>query len=328
MKYGVQFLFLFLMVLPRIGYAQDARTGFTANDTVADAYREKYADYIKLRLGISNGFHSYNIKTGPVRFNLTPNQRIRTNLTVMYKFIEVDIGYTPRFLRFNNDDDLRGSSTFSSLGTRFYVGRWMQNLQFSRTRGYYVDRKDIGTPGNILFPDFRTTKIGGSTAYIFNPNFSFRSISIQSEWQKKSVGSFLPSVSYYVTEVKSGDPGKDRILDIAMGPAYFYNLLLGKRFMVSGGVYGGIGYNHTWSFENDTVTEQIKALSFQSQFRLALYYNTENFYMGAIASLESFYYNQPSQVQIQDRETFFECYFGYRFKAPNRVSRTFKKYGL
>ena len=328
MKNGIQLLFMLLMLLPFFGNAQHTRPGFITTDTLEDAYKEKYSDYIKLRLGISNGFHSYNIKTGPVRFNLTPNQRIRTNLTFMYKFIDIDVGYTPLFLRFNNDDHLRGSSKFSSLGTRFYVGRWMQNLQFSRTRGYYVDRKDLGIPQNILFPDFRTTKIGGSTAYIFNPNFSFRSIYIQSEWQKKSVGSFVPSVSYYVTEVKSGDPGKDRILDIAVGPAYFYNWLLGKKFMVSAGAYGGIGYNHTWSFENGRVTEQMRSLSFQSQFRLALCYNTENFYMGAIASLESFYYNQTPQVQVQDRETFFECYFGYRFKAPNRVSRTFKKYGL
>lgn len=61
---------------------------------VSNEYIELYDDYIKLRLGFSNSFNSFHIKdpTDNLDFTLAPNQRLKTTLTFMYKFIEFDIG--------------------------------------------------------------------------------------------------------------------------------------------------------------------------------------------------------------------------------------------
>lgn len=289
---------------------------------------EKYDNHIKLRLGLSNSFNSFRIKdkTSHLDFTLSPNQRLRSTLTLIYKFIEIDLGYTPKFLRFNKDDALRGHTKFYNFGTRLYFGSWMQELQYVKTKGFYIDRKDIGIENNILFPHFQVQKIGGSTSYVFNPDFSFRAIFLQSEWQLKSAGSFVPSMSYYFTQIKNNEPSKDHIFDIAVGPGYYYNWIIHNKWLVSAGAYAGLGFNSTRTVYNDNKPDEvIDGLSFQTQFRITLGYNTERFFAGAATSLNSFSYNSDAQIHVADQQQFLEFYIGYRFKAPKRINRLFGK---
>lgn len=290
----------------------------------SNEYIELYEDDIKLRLGFSNSFNAFHVKDDASRldFTLSPNQRVRSVFTIIYKFIEIDLGYTPKFIRFNKDDDTKGKTKFYNFGTRFYFGQWMQNIQYAKTKGFYVDKADIGITNNILFPDFQVVKIGGSTSYIFNPNFSFRAINLQSEWQKKSAGSFVPSITYYYTQIKNGNPSKDGVIDIAVGPAYYYNWVIHKNFLVSGGAYAGIGYNATkTTYTNNTPSEKVDGLSLQAQLRCTVGYNSDKFYTGAIASINSFYYNSDPTVHVQDQQQFFEFYIGYRFQGPDKVNK-------
>jgi len=287
---------------------------------------EKYDDHIKLRLGLSNSFNSFRIKdrTSHLDFTLSPNQQLRSTLTLIYKFIEIDLGYTPEFLRFNKDDAINGHTKFFNFGTRLYFGRWMQELQYAKTKGFYIDRKDVGLEENILFPHFQVQKIGGSTSYVFNRNFSFRAIFLQSEWQQKSAGSFVPSISYYFTQIKNNSPSKDQIFDIAIGPGYYYNWVIHDRFLLSAGAYSGLGFNSTKTVYNDGSPQEIsEGLSFQAQFRLTAGYNSEHFFAGAATSLNSFSYSSETQIHVEDQQQFLEFYIGYRFKAPKRLNRLF-----
>lgn len=291
---------------------------------VSNEYIELYDDYFKLRLGFSNGFNSFHIKDkgDNLDFTLTPNQRVRTTFTFIYKFIEIDLGYTPEFISFNKDNDIKGKTKFFNFATRFFSGKWLHNLQFSKTKGFYVDKADIGVSENVLFPNFDVMKIGGSTSYILNPNFSIRSIFVQSEWQKKSAGSFIPSVSYYFTQIKNGNPSKDNIYDFAAGPSYYYNWVIGGNFLVSAGVYGGVGFNYTNTrYSNGLPQENNSGLSLQAQERFTLGYNSKNIYAGVTTSLNSFYYHSDPKIHLQDQQQFFEFYVGYRFKASDKINK-------
>ncbi len=300
----------------------------TADTLSAQKSIEKYDDHIKLRLGLSNSFNSFRIKDGASHsdFTLSPNQQLRSTLTLIYKFIEIDLGYTPEFIRFNKDDAIKGHTKFYNFGTRLYFGSWMQELQYLKTKGFYVDRADIGTQENLLFPHFQVQKIGGSTSYIFNRDFSFRTIFLQSEWQRKSAGSFVPSVSYYFTQIKNNGPSKDCIFDIAIGPGYYYNWIISDRFLISAGTYGGLGYNKSKTIYTDGKPDEVlESLSFQGQFRLTLGYNSERFFAGTATSLNSFSYNSDALIHVDDQQQFLEFYVGYRFKAPKRISKLFRE---
>ena len=320
-----KYITIFAFMCSAMAQAQEAVvTDTIKKKRVSNEYIELYDDYVKVRLGFSNSFNSFHIKDDAdnLDFTLAPNQRLKTTLTFIYKFIEFDIGYTPEFIRFNKDDASKGKTSYYNLGTRFYFGKWLQSLQYSKTKGFYVDKDDVGTTENILFPNFQVTRYGGSTAYSFNPNFSLRSIFLQSEWQKKSAGSFVPSISYNFTQIKNDDPSKDNVIDVAMGPAYYYNWIIKDRFMVAPGIYGGVGYNHTKTVYDDaTPDEVVDGLSLQTQLRLTLSYNSEKFYTGATASLNTFYYDADPKIHLQDRQQFFEFYVGYRFKGPDRINK-------
>jgi len=318
-------IYLTLIVLfSVICRAQEQNIDTIQRQHISNEYIEKYDDFVKLRLGLSNSFNSFHLKDdrNSLDFTLSPNQRLRTTLTFIYKFIEFDLGYTPDFMRFNKDDASKGNTKFFNFGTRLYLGHWVQNLQYSKTKGFYVDKDDIGSTENVLFPDFEVTKIGGNTSYVFNPNFSLRAIFLQSEWQKKSAGSFVPSISYYFTKIRDGEPGTDNIIDVAIGPAYYYNWVLHKKLLISGGAYGGIGYNSTKTiYDDNTLNEKIDGLSFESQLRFTVGYNSDSFYAGAVTSLNSFYYNADPKTHVRDQQQFFEIYIAYRFKGPDKVNK-------
>lgn len=319
-----KYFVFFIIAHSAIGLAQEQALDTVKKHRSSNEYIELYSDYIQMRLGFSNSFNSFHIKdeSSQLDFTLSPNQRLRSTLTFIYKFIEIDLGYTPEFIRFNKDDAIRGKTKFYNLGTRLYFGKWMQNIQYAKTKGFYVDKSDIGIDENILFPHFQVQKIGGSTSYIFNPNFSFRSIFMQGEWQKKSAGTFAPSISYYFTQIKDNNPGTDNSIDMSVGPAYYYNWAIGQKFLVSAGAYAGIGYNYTkTTYIDATPDETIEGLSFQTEVRFTLGYNSEKFYGGATSSLNSFYYDADPKTHIQDRQQFFELYVGYRFKGPEKINK-------
>lgn len=319
--------FLILFIYSFFCQAQTEKSADTLiKKRISNDYIELYDDYFKLRLGFSNSFNSFHIKdkVGNMDFTLSPNQRMRTTLTFIYKFIEIDFGYTPSFIGFNKDNDIKGKTKFNNFGTRLYLGKWMHNFEYSKTKGFYVDKADIGLSENLLFPDFEVMKIGGSSSFIMNENFSMRSIFLQSEWQKKSAGSFIPSISYYFTQIKDESTSKDNIYDVAVGPSYYYNWVIGSHFLVLAGAYGGVGFNYTNTINTDgSPQENYRVLSLQTQARCTFGYNSEKIYGGAIASLNSFYYNNSQKVYIEDQQQFLEFYIGYRFKAPDKLNKFF-----
>lgn len=316
-------IYFLILIITTVSWAQQKKADTILKQPVANEYIELYDDYIKTRLGFSNSFNSFHIKdqNSNLDFTLSPNQRLRSTFTFMYKFIEFDLGYTPEFIRFNKDDNKNGTTKFSNFGTRLYLGKWMQSIEYTKTKGFYVDKADIGITENILFSDFQVRKFGGSTSYIFNPNFSFRAVFLQSEWQKKSAGSFVPSISYYFTNIKNNNPSEDNSIDVAVGPGYYYNWVISKKFLVSAGAYGGVGYNNTkTTYSDSTPDETVDGLSLQARLGLTLGYNSEKFYTGVTSRLNTFYYDTDPKIHVQDQQQFFEFYVGYRFKAPEKIS--------
>jgi len=298
-------------------------------DSITNPYIEKFDDYFSARLSLSNGFQSFDVddRNSNLRFKITPNQQIRSTATFMFRFIEIDLGYTPSFLKFNKDDDLKGKTKNFTFGTRFYLKKWMQSLQYMSTKGYYIEGRRLGLDDNVFFSDLKVVKIGGSTSYVFNPNYSFRATYTQNEWQKKSAGSFVPSVNYYYTKISNNDNSADHNIDIAAGPAYYYNLILYDHFLISAGVYGGVGYNSiTTKYNDGTPTEKSSGISWQAQYRAAVGYNYDQFYTGANINFNSFYYNSGPGIKLADQQHYFEFYVGYRFKAAQKILKKFDEF--
>lgn len=316
-------LSIFIFLLAWQFYAQELKTDSLGKQiqTIVN-----YDDYFTTRLGLSNKFNSFKIKdrSSNLEFLVTPNQEINASFSLAYRFLEVSFGFTPRFLHLKHQTGEQEKSKFFNLGTRFYLGQFLQNIQYSRTKGFYIDDLDpeFSDLEVSTFYDLKVVRYGGSTSYILNPNFSMRTIFKQNEWQTKSSGSFVPTLSYYWTRISGDDAAADIFFDITLGPSYFYNWIIKENFLVAAGVGGGMGYNQTkFIYEDDTPTEKINGIIYTTQFNLALGYNSTRFFTGANMSIESFYHNSEPDFRLDDHQHYFEFYVGYRFNAPRKVTQ-------
>lgn len=289
-----------------------------------------YPDDVILRLGASNEFTAFKLTDNELGSDVTlsPNQQIKTSFSLLFRYLSVSLSFTPKFLKFNDDDDKKGKTEFFNLGARIYLGHWMQDFQWSATKGFYLSMpaKNLFESERIL-PDFKITRIGGSTAYIFNSQFSFPATNQQNEWQKVSSGSFVPRAQYFYTEAKHGDGEKDKYFDVSLGPAYYYNWVIDERFLISGGVFAGIGYSNAYTpaLGKGGKSFTLDAVNYQTRFKVALGYNTRHFFTGVNLNFNSSFHDLDTNYQVDDRYRYFEFHVGYRFKAPETVIKTADK---
>lgn len=299
---------------------------FGQTDGTADsinAFKRTFPEKLTLRTSLNNTGNSFYFRdreTGD-RLLLNPGAKNYLGFSLLFRSVELDLGFAPGFLNTPRAD---ADPSLFNLNMRMYTGHWMQTLDFYLEDGFYFDLN--GSTGYL--PNLNTLKVGGVTSYIFNPRFSFRAISFQNEWQRKSAGSFVPSLLAYYTRYRVSDGDVREIshtYNLAAGPGYYYNWVFRDHFLFSLGNNAGLGLG----ILNDQGRVSTSLL-FQSIFRAALGYNSERFFAGVNASYTYLHHGNFDGEQLDDRTHFFEVYLGYRVKAPvkwvqaaDRINRKF-----
>ncbi|HEY6144450.1 MAG TPA: DUF4421 family protein, partial [Flavobacterium sp.] len=250
---------------------------------------------------------------GPKRtFDLNPNRREQIGASVSFKIIDFSFGYSPQFFDVNKDND--GSKLYN-FSTRFTHKKWMQTLSFINQTGFYVSEGGLTVP----LPDLRTTKIGGVTSYIFNPNFSFKTIANQKEWQTKSSGSFIPSFSFFYTnlDLNDGSPNPESdLFEMTLSPSYYYNFVINNRVLLSTGLGIGGGIS-------DMDGEVSGIYNYSGSLKLG--YNTDSFFSFANVNFIAFVQNSETRAQLNDNVSSLNIALGYRFDAPQKVKEYYDK---
>lgn len=289
-------------------------------------YKEAFPDKITLRLSLQTTSNNFTLRDKITRSKteFIPNDKSYLGLSVLFRFLEVDFGYAPNFLSENKDN---GDSKLITFNIRTFFGQYMQTVDIYKQKGFFIRTSDLTLPIN----DLKTFKIGGTSSYIFNSDFSFRAIGFQNEWQKESVGSFIPSISYYYTKFKLEDPIIENQLEhsfkLAIGPGYYYNWVFDENYLVSAGATGGLGFNLS---KSQGVTS-FNGLA-QLVFRLTGGYNSESFFSGVNINTQLLTHTSADNFILDDSISFLEFYVGYRFDAPKKwIAKTdeiSRKFGI
>lgn len=288
---------------------------FAQNDSLQKSYFKSYRDKITVStyyLNTSNSFQIASNENGE-RFyvDLIPNRREQIGLTLNYKIIDVTVGFAPKFLGGNKGDSKSKNFNFN---TRFYHKKWMQSFSFINQKGFYIN--DDGITAQL--PSMRTTKIGGTTSYIFNDKFSFKTLISQNEWQIKSSGSFIPIFSFYYTnlDLNTPDSSPGDMYVFTLAPSYFYNFVISDRVLIGAGLALGAGIN--------LIDKESSAL-YQADFNLKLAYNNDRFF--AFASLNTISFAQDEKVdpRLNDNIVTLKLSAGYRFDPPKKVKEVYDK---
>ena len=278
-------------------------------DSIRVRHFKPFDDNITTRLSINSTSNSFvlNDVASDRRYNIVPNDRERIDFSLSYRAIAFSFGFAPDFLATNKDNS---NSKLYNLNFRAFHNQWTQSFDLYNQRGFYLETTDV----KVTLPDMKTFKVGGQTSYILNKHFSFRAISAQSEWQQKSAGSLVPTLSLYYTKLRFKIEDFDETAHIytaALSPAYYYNLIIRKHFFVSLGIAPGIGIEY--------VDSHTSAL-YQVEATAALGYNSDTFFAGINSNSKYFNSNTGSDVQWGDTISRGEIYVGYRFKPPKKLT--------
>ena len=275
-------------------------------------YKESFPDKVTLRLSLQTTSNSFTLRDKITRdkTEFIPNDKSYLGLSVLFRFLEVDFGYAPNFLSENKDN---GDSKLITFNIRTFFGQYMQTVDIYKQKGFFIRTQELTLP----IDDLKTFKIGGTSSYIFYPDFSFRAIGFQNEWQKESVGSFIPGISYYYTKFKLEDPFLENQLEhsfkMAVGPGYYYNWVFDENYILSAGATGGLGFNLSKSQGKTSLNGLAQLI-----FRLTGGYNSENFFSGININTQLLTHTSAENFVLDDSISFLEFYVGYRFDAPKK----------
>lgn len=288
---------------------------FAQSDSLKNPYIQKFPDKISAQLFTLNTYNNFTINYGNegIIVDLVPNRKTTLGVAVQYDILFLSIGFAPKFFTDNKDNK---NSKMTSFSFSLFPGQWAQYFDYIYQKGMTLEVDQ----GSLYFSTMKTIKLGGSTAYIFNKNYSVNALSFQSERQVKSAGSFIPALSYYYTQL-SGDAsegigGKTYFIDVAISPGYNYNWVIAKKFLVAGGFSLGAGFTKTVDDEVNTTTFLSTA-----SLNISFGYNSDTFYGGIQSKGVASSHSANSSATMSDAVTYATIFFGYRFDAPGFLNR-------
>ncbi len=300
--------------------AQPKDSTYFKNETISN-----FPTKISTRISLINTSNSFYFKNNDAQeIKMKPNFRDYLGLSVLFRSLELDLGYAPKFIHSNKDNK---DSKLFNLNFRMFLGQFMQTFDVYFQKGFTTEYNQE----NQYFKNIKTYKLGGTSWYIFNKNFSFRAIGFQNEWQRKSAGSFIPKLSTYYTKYKFAEEQNNveaSTLDITISPSYYYNWVLSNHFLIAVGGSAGLGINQTKNFEEKRKT----TIAYEYSGRFVFSYNSNTFFGGSTINYMHFNNQFSGIVKRNDYIPYFEVYLGYRFNAPKKwgaVAEKFnKKYGF
>ncbi len=298
-----------------------------------------YGDKLIVKFNVDTRTDTYFVNDATTNTNtvVTPNASLRIALSLDYEFIGLSIGFSPKFLPGNDDDDLKGKSSFTDYSFRFFVGNWTQGLSYSNIQGYFVENtQDFiqswrrNRDPYLQFPNLKTIRWGGATSYIFNDRFSLRNVVYQTEWQRKSAGSFVPKLEYHFNRLSNTTDGlksAENAFDILLAPSYYYTCVLHKNWFASGFIAPAIGARFSKSEEDQEngikVIEKNQHIVQALNTGLQLGFSSQKVIFGVQLNADANWYNANKTTNIVDDQFYAKLYIGYRFNAPKAVRKIF-----
>lgn len=322
-----------LLFSPGLTFSQNPDKSSSVPDKTGE-WITRMDTVISLRLNFNNEYDRFLLRGIDQSYDIRPTILISNRVSVNYRFISLGVGWTMRFLPWNQGSNRKGSTKAFYLRFNLFTTYIQQELQYGRITGFYlhnteelIDGWDLHVDPFHQMPGLRVDMISGATMFKLNRRFSIKALSSQTEIQRNSCGSFIPSLSYSFYRIENSDEEQppelrqlSSTLNILLNPGYFYTFVLNRRFYIGGGITPGIGFSYTHLNQlsaDDNRVETISSVVYRLQERIGFGYNSSRTFAGASASLTQwFHYADAGKPELNAIKNFYEVFVGYRFRAP------------
>jgi len=308
MNRSINLFFVFLISVSVLTAQQD-ETKSLSYDT---AYIKDLSDKLSVRIYGVNKFNKFGIHddSSGQSIQYSPNSNLNLGLGVNYKWFGIGLAFNFPFV--NSDNEIYGKTQRFDAQTNIFTRKLAIDFYLQTYKGFYIENPDSyknGWTEDSIYPkrpDVITTGLGGSVIYTFNNRkYSARAAFNQTEFQKKSAGSFLLGsffsifnlsgdsslIPYELKEVYDNDLLFRNVSVSGTGITFGYThtFVLWKKLYLSLTLVPGVSlqyYDIKYEHEEDNKTGTLLAGKFLG--RLAIVYNSERSYVGFTAINDSF----------------------------------------
>jgi hypothetical protein len=269
--------------------------GDTSQD---EAYFVTNPELITTRFYFSQKYTAFTLRApqGAQDLKYRPNTNLNMGVGASYQNVTLNLAYGFDFL---NNEPEKGKTKFLDLQFHSYPKKWTIDFYGQLYKGYYLSPRGFAANNAASFylrPDAGVNLFGLAIYYVFNDKkFSYRAATSQTEWQKKSAGSFLFGGEAHYGVIKADSslvPGKldnpypqtgiNNIRFFSFGPGfgYAYTVVMQQHYFVTGSL--SINLNLGFSTETDQahITNNVYATPI-STFRFSGGYNSSNWHISA-----------------------------------------------
>lgn len=321
-------LVTFWMILPVFSQSKEDKPLFDFSSPIDTLYRKQLFDYLQIKTDVNADIVSYIVNADDNSFTLSPNERYLFRLSVDYKFLGFSIDFTPSFLSGNKDENLKGNTKYSRLGTRFNIGRTYNEMIYTKVQGYHFFDGELEE--YILLPSYKTTSYFLKTNYILGNKYSLRAVKSQTERQIKSTGTFIPTLRLNYTDhalssldailLGTNTPNGQKKLDIISTVGY-HHLWVYKSFFCGGGLDPGLGFSVINAKNQSKKNKVDLILDLGAKFNIG--YNSKRFFTGLEYNYEELYFSNNDFITGRNRND-FQLYIGFRFDMPKVIRKPFE----
>ncbi|MBL0132899.1 MAG: DUF4421 family protein [Chitinophagaceae bacterium] len=302
------------------------------------SYIEKYDTLIHFEPWLSTKLMEYRLYY-PNNFKLflRPVELNTLSLGLYYRFIDLSIGFSPKFINQNKPDYLTNLSKRFEFTTGFSFDRFYVSLDYSEIKGFYLrNTADFGRSlpeqPNLTFPELKVKQYGAMINYNFNPRFSRSGMKSGAQSQLKSAWTFMPAFQY--ARYRFSDKGISANLendntfsaDLNLLFPLYGTLVIGKHSFISGGFGPSVGLDFYRSLsytENQTiVTSKGTSISTGYLVDFAMGINGRKFYGGLQGYIRSYGHKIEEVDKMQKVFYSGHLYVGMRFNAPKWTKKT------
>jgi hypothetical protein len=254
-------------------------------------YYETFPQKTTVRLYFSKKYVHLNFPSGGSAEDLEYKANPKLNLGAGITIKNISINLFNGFSFLNPKSDEKGKTSGFNFQVHLYPRKWAIDLLYVAPKGYHIEPKGMaGAPADKYYyrPDVKTTFFGISAYQVPNKKrFSYRAALLQTEWQKKSAGSFIYGGEIHHGTVQ-GDSAlvpallshtypqaginKINIMSFGPGAGYVYTLVIAQHFFITGSMVINLDANFVRE-EDGVKTEKNVSFNPSEVFKAAAGYN-------------------------------------------------------
>ena len=296
--------FLFLLAL-LAGWPSQVYALEDMDRDSSDQYIEDLTHLLNLRLYTLTKLNTLEIISPPDKIILRPNGNTNIGIGFNYKRLGLAVAFGRPLSQSSIDKygltnrlDMQVSMYGNRIGLDGFV-QWYQSY-------YMANPSDFGNWNKPHYPqekDLQVFSIGSSAFYLFNSEkFSYRAAYLRNEIQKKSAGSFSAGLFFYHDMVRSEkglvpsefpdssihddfDLKDFDATSIGILIGYQHTFVISENFFINFQVTPGVGYRRMDIITVDGESSPENNPALQILGRLALGYEFDWFYVGAMGSI-------------------------------------------